>query len=114
MNTKLIYVTAPSLTDAEQIAETVVNEKLAACANFFDGVHSIFEWNGQLCREDEAVLILKATADRVAELTDRIKQLHTYDCPCIVVLPIEGGNPEFLNWVEASTRSHNPEVSTSH
>ena len=107
MNTKLIYVTAPSLADAEKIAETVVKEKLAACANFFGGVHSIFEWDEQLCREDEAVLILKTTEERVAELTDRIKELHSYDCPCIVALPIDGGNPEFLSWVEASTRPEN-------
>ena len=109
MNAKLIYVTAPSLADAEQIAETVVKEKLAACANFFDGVHSIFEWDEKLCREDEAVLILKTTAERVAKLTDRIKKLHPYDCPCIVSLPIENGNPAFLDWISSSTGRQKPD-----
>ena len=99
MKTKLIYVTAPSHDEAEQIAKTVVTEKLAACANIFDGVTSIFHWEGTLCRENEAVLILKTTEDKTAALTARIKELHSYDCPCIVSLPVEGGNQEFLEWV---------------
>ena len=105
MSVKLIYVTAPSRPEAEQIAETVVTEKLAACANIFNGVTSIFEWEGKLCRENEAVLILKTTEERVEALTERIKQLHSYDCPCIVALPIEGGNPNFLNWVSDAVRA---------
>jgi len=104
MSVKLIYVTAPSLADAEKIASAVVKEKLAACANFFEGVQSIFEWEEKLCREQEAILILKTTGERVADLTERIKELHPYDCPCIVALPIESGNPDFLTWVESSTK----------
>ncbi|MBL7016194.1 MAG: divalent-cation tolerance protein CutA [Kiritimatiellales bacterium] len=104
MSVKLIYVTAPSLEDAERIAEAVVTEKLAACANFFDGVQSIFEWEGKLCREQEAVLLLKTTNDRVAELTGRIQELHAYNCPCIVALPVDGGNPDFLSWVESAIK----------
>jgi len=104
MKTKIIYVTAPSRPEAEQIAETVVTEKLAACANILDGVTSIFEWEGKLCRESEAVLILKTSEERVDALTERIKQLHAYDCPCIVALPIDSGNSEFLHWVVTSTQ----------
>ncbi len=99
MKTKLIYVTAPNFAEAERIAETVVTEQLAACANIFDGVTSIFHWEGNLCRESEAVLILKTTEEQVEELTARIQELHSYDCPCIVALPIESGNPAFLEWV---------------
>lgn len=100
MSVKLIYVTAPSKTEAEQIAEAVIAERLAACANFFDGVTSLFKWEGRLCRENETILILKTTADKVDSLTARIKELHSYDCPCIVALPVESGNFDFLNWVE--------------
>jgi len=102
VKTKLIYVTTPTREEAGKIAETVVTEKLAACANIFDRVTSIFHWNGKLCRENETVLILKTTGKRAEELSARIKQLHSYDCPCIVALPIEGGNPRFLNWVQQS------------
>ena len=105
MSVKLVYVTVPSRTEAEQIAETIVTEKLAACANILEGVTSIFEWEGTLCRENEAVLILKTTEERVKALTERIKQLHSYDCPCIVALPIEGGNSDFLNWVAETVRA---------
>ena len=99
MNTKLIYVTVPSLAEAKQMAEAVVTEHLAACANIFDGITSIFEWEGKLCHENEVVLILKTSADRVDELTARIKALHSYDCPCIIALPVESGNPDFLRWI---------------
>ena len=99
MSVKLIYVTAPSREEAEKIAETVVIERLAACANILDGVTSIFHWEGRLCRENEAILILKTTEKMTAALTARIKELHSYECPCIVVLPIEGGNQAFLEWL---------------
>ncbi len=104
--TRLIYATAPSHEEAGRIAETVVREQLAACANLFDGVTSIFRWDGKLCRESETVLILKTTAERVDELTERIQQLHSYDCPCVVSLPIETGNPDFLRWISTSTESN--------
>lgn len=100
MSVKLIYVTASSKAEAEKIAQAVVSEKLAACANFFDGVTSLFEWEGKLQREQEAVLVLKTPTDKVDALTARIQALHAYDCPCIVALPIENGNPDFLNWVK--------------
>ncbi len=99
MSAKLIYVTSPSREEAERIAEAVVTERLAACANILDGVTSFFHWNGKLCCENEAVLIIKTTANKAVELTKRIKELHSYKCPCIVVLPIEGGNGDFLEWV---------------
>ena len=105
MKTKLIYVTAPNRAEAETIAETVVTERLAACANILDGATSIFHWDGKLCRENEAVLILKTTEEKTGALTARIKELHSYECPCIVVLPIEGGNFSFLNWLRLETLS---------
>jgi periplasmic divalent cation tolerance protein len=104
MKTKLIYVTTASRAEAEKIAEAVVTERLAACANILDGVTSIFHWEGKLCREDEAVLILKTTDEKTAALTARIKELHSYECPCVVVLPIEGGNPAFLEWIQREAR----------
>ena len=100
MKTKLIYVTTASSDEAVRIAEAVVTERLAACANILDGVTSIFHWEGKLCRENEAVLILKTTEEKTDALTARIKELHSYECPCIVVLPIEGGNPAFLEWIK--------------
>ncbi len=104
MKTKLIYVTAPSREEAERITETVVTERLAACANIFDGVISVYHWEGKLCRENETVLILKTREGQLDRLMDRIKELHSYDCPCIVALPIEQGYAPFLKWLEDETR----------
>jgi periplasmic divalent cation tolerance protein len=104
MKPYLIYITAPDRAEAEKIAETVVTEHLAACATVLDGVRSFFHWKGKLCREEETVVILKTIEARSAELTARIKELHSYECPCIAALPIEGGNKEFLDWIEESTR----------
>lgn len=103
MSVKLIYVTAPSRKEAERIAETVVTERLAACANILDGVTSIFHWGGRLCHQNEALLFLKTEEERTEALIARIRQLHSYECPCITVLPIEGGNPAFLQWVKEET-----------
>lgn len=108
MTCKLIYVTVSSPTEAETIAETVVTEQLAACANILSPATSLFYWEGNLCRETETVLILKTTAEQTAHLTARIKTLHTYQCPCIVTLPIEGGNPAFLDWISRACDQPTP------
>jgi len=105
MKTKLIYVTAANADEANRIAETVVTEHLAACANMLDGVTSLFRWDGKLCRENEAVLMLKTTQEQSGALMARIKELHSYECPCVVSLPIENGNPDFLKWIADSVET---------
>jgi periplasmic divalent cation tolerance protein len=104
MSIQFAYVTTGSREEAEMIAEAVVTEKLAACANIVPGIRSVFEWNGKLCREEETVVVLKTVAEKKEELTARICKLHSCDCPCVVFLPIEGGNPGFLRWVAESVR----------
>lgn len=99
MKAKLIYVTAADRAEAETIAETVVTEKLAACANIMDGLTSVFFWDGKLCKEQECLLILKAGEANTETLIRRIIELHSYDCPCVISLPIESGNPAFLQWL---------------
>lgn len=99
----LVYVTAPSVKAAERIGTAVVEEGLAACANVLGGVRSVFRWQGKVQRVREAILIMKTRKSRVAALTRRIKALHTYDVPCVVALPIVGGNDAFLDWVGAET-----------
>ncbi|MFA7257238.1 MAG: divalent-cation tolerance protein CutA, partial [Kiritimatiellales bacterium] len=69
MKTKFVYVTTAGSDEAARIAETVVTERLAACANILDGVTSIFRWDGKLCRENEVVLILKTTEEKTSALT---------------------------------------------
>lgn len=102
MDVKLAYVTVGNREEAERIAEAVVTEKLAACANILSGVRSVFEWQGRICREDETLLLLKTVAEQSEKLVVRIKEMHSYECPCIVFLSLEGGNPDFLDWVRNS------------
>jgi len=96
---QMIYVTAPNRDEALAIAKTVVGERLAACANVLEGVSSIYWWEGAMQEDRESVLILKTRRELVAQLTARIKTLHSYDCPCVIALKIDDGNADYLNWI---------------
>jgi periplasmic divalent cation tolerance protein len=105
MPATLVYVTASSKDEAIKIARIVVEERLAACANVFQPIVSIYWWEGKVQEEGETSFILKTRADLVEALTQRIKALHSYSCPCVVALPIAAGNPAFLSWIENETRT---------
>ena len=100
---RLVYVTCPSLEDAKVIGRAVVTEGLAACANCLAQVTSLYVWNGGLQEDQEAILILKTTITNGPRLQARIRELHPYQVPCIVEIPITGGYPDFLQWVRAQT-----------
>src|SRR5919106_4872515 len=97
------YVTAGSKDEALRIGRALVDERLAACANVLDGMISVYWWQGSLEQADEAVLILKTRAELVEPLTARIRELHSYECPCVVALPIAAGNPDYLDWIAGET-----------
>ncbi len=101
----LVYVTVPTREEALDIGRSVVAERWAACANVIAGMTSIYWWEQSLQEDAETVLILKTRADLVTALTERIKELHSYVCPCVVAVPIEGGNAAFLEWIDQETRS---------
>jgi periplasmic divalent cation tolerance protein len=100
---QLVYVTAPSLAEAESLARLAVEGRLAACANILPAMRSLYWWQGRLETADEAVLLLKTTEALVPALTRALTEAHSYDCPCVVALPIASGNPDFLRWIEAET-----------
>ncbi|MDA0366882.1 MAG: divalent-cation tolerance protein CutA [Proteobacteria bacterium] len=102
---RFVYVTATDRVEAVAIGRALVSERLAACANVIDPVASIYWWEGAVHEGAEAVLVLKSRADLIAPLTERIKALHSYDCPCVVALPIDAGNPAYLDWIVAETSS---------
>ena len=97
------YVTAGSRDEALTIGRAVVEERLAACANVLDGLTSIYWWQALWSRRARAVLILKTRAELVDRLTSRIRELHSYECPCVVALPIDAGNPAYLEWIARET-----------
>ena len=98
----LVYVTAGSKAEAFNIGRVLVAEKLAACVNVIDQMNSIFEWEGEVQQDTEVIMIAKTAESRVPELIEKIKATHSYDCPCIVCLPVSSGNPDFLEWIGRS------------
>ena len=103
MTTRFLYVTVPNADEAKKIGEALVAERLVACANIVGPIASIYWWQGQIQRDSEAVLIAKTRAELVERVIARVKSLHSYTVPCVVSLPIERGNPDFLEWIEAET-----------
>ena len=103
MDAFFVYVTAKDDAEASRIARTVVEERLAACANLLGAIQSVYWWDGKVCEEHEVALVLKTSNARKTELIARIKELHSYDTPCITCLPIADGNPDFLEWLAAET-----------
>ncbi|MFO1036052.1 MAG: divalent-cation tolerance protein CutA [Geminicoccaceae bacterium] len=105
MDAVLLYVTCASQDEATRIGRTVVEEWLAACGNIMPGALSIYRWQGQVCEAGEAILVLKTRTALADTLTRRIRELHSYDCAGITVLPIQGGNPDYLAWIHDSTET---------
>lgn len=100
----LVYITTSSLEEAEKIGKTLVEERLAACVNIIPEIHSFYWWEGKLCRDKEAVLLAKTTWEKKEELIKRVKEIHSYTLPGIIVLPVEGGLKEFLQYLKEETK----------
>ena len=99
----IILCTCPDRTTAERIAETVVSERLAACVNIAPGLTSIYRWEGQIQREAELLLLIKTRQEIYSLLEARIRELHPYQVPEIIALPIQAGSAAYLDWIADST-----------
>ncbi len=99
-----IYVPCRDATQAEHIARQVVEQKLAACGNIFPSMQSIYRWEGAVVSEQEAVLILKTTADKFKAVEAAVKALHSYDTPCIAALNVSDVNDAYYNWLIVSLK----------
>jgi periplasmic divalent cation tolerance protein len=97
-----VYLTARDSTEAKQISRTLVLEKLVACVNYFP-IESIYHWKGVVEESEEIALIAKTRSDLVEKVIQRVKQIHSYEVPCVVSWKIEMGNPDFLEWIQEST-----------
>jgi len=104
MKINFIYMTAGSKDEARKIGKELVAARLAACVNILDNMNSFYRWQGEIQDDAEVVMIAKTTEDRVPALTEKVKALHSYDCPCIVSLPVSGGNQAFLDWIAAEVK----------
>jgi periplasmic divalent cation tolerance protein len=103
MSYVLAYITAADMDEAEKIGKVLVENRLAACVNVFPFMQSMYMWKGSLEKAQESVIIAKTTEKLKDRLVEQVKKSHSYECPCVLFLPVAGGNPEFLRWIEEET-----------
>ena len=102
-----VYMTAGSIEEAKSIGQILVGQNLAACVNILENMTSIYKWGGKLEEDQEVVMIAKTRKTLIPKLIETVKSHHSYDIPCILELPIQGGNPDFLSWIITETEQTN-------
>jgi periplasmic divalent cation tolerance protein len=100
----LAISTFPDVETANRIAEALVTENLAACANLFPGVHSIYRWKEKIETAGEIMVFFKTTQDRFAAFSEKLRSLHPYDVPELICIKIDSGSPDYLRWVADNCR----------
>lgn len=99
----IIYSTVGSIEDARRIAHTLVEEQLVACVNIIPKIESVYRWGGKIEEDKESVLIAKTIDKNVKKTIKRIKTLHSYELPDIIVIPIIGGHIDYLDYIAKET-----------
>ena len=99
----LVYTTFPSIVEAERAGRSLVERRLCACVNIFPGMISHYWWQGAVERGEEVVMIIKTRASLAESVGTAVKEMHSYETPAIMVIPIESLDPGYLNWILAET-----------
>lgn len=99
----VIYSTIGDIKDARRIAQTLVEEQLVACVNIIPNIESIYRWKGKIENDEECIFIAKTVDKNVKKTIARIKSLHPYELPDIIVIPIIGGLIEYLDYISNET-----------
>ncbi len=97
----IVFMTAPNKQEAVKIVRTLLEERLIACANILDSVHSLFRWKGKIEEEKEVLVLMKSQKSLFKKLSKRVTELHSYDVPEILALPIVEGSQSYLDWMKA-------------
>jgi periplasmic divalent cation tolerance protein len=100
----LVYTTWPSLAEAEQAGRVLVERRLCACVNILPGMVSYYWWQDAIERGEEVVMIIKTRAALAEDVRGAVKDLHAYTVPAVLVVPVEGGDPDYLAWILDETR----------
>lgn len=101
----IIYTTCVDEAEARHIATTLLDEKLIACGNLLPGMISLYEWEGQRSEGREIVLLLKTRADLFEAVRQRVLQLHSYDCPCVMAIPVSDVDSAYGQWLLNGTKA---------
>jgi periplasmic divalent cation tolerance protein len=99
----IVYITAPNKKEAVKIGKELVKNKLAACVNVYDGVVSIYKWEGKQSEDTEAVLFAKTKKKLFPKIKDFVRSIHSYECPCIVSIPLAEADGPFADWIRKNT-----------
>jgi periplasmic divalent cation tolerance protein len=97
----VIYITAGNLEEARRIGKKLIEERLAACVNIFP-ISSIYRWKDDIEESNEFGMIVKTKTEKVKDIEKRVKQLHSYEVPCVIEFKIGEGSAEYLKWIEES------------
>ena len=98
----VILVTAGSEEEAHRIASLLIDKKKAACVNIIPGAYSLFRWKGKIDSARESLVLIKTRASLLSGIISLVKEIHSYEVPEIVALPIIGGSEEYLNWLDGA------------
>ena len=96
---RVVFVTVPDVDKGCAMARRVVGEKLAACCNVIPGLTSVYRWDGELQEDSEALLVFKTTEAALSALERRVMELHPYEVPEFLALPVTDGHGPYLRWV---------------
>lgn len=100
----VIFSTTANKKEADHISGELIKNRLAACVNIIENVHSLFWWQGKIDSAKEALLVIKTRKTLANRVIKKIKSLHSYEVPEIIALPIVSGNKKYLEWIGESTR----------
>lgn len=103
---RIVYITTENREEARKIGSALVEKKLVACVNIIDGMESMYRWKGKVESDNECILIAKTTKAHVDELTNVVKEVHSYEVPCIITYKIseDEGNPDYIDWLHQSVK----------
>ena len=95
----VVLVTASGEEEAERIAKRLLEDRTAACVNIINGVTSLFMWQGRQEEEQESLMVIKSSTPLLSQLIESVKQMHSYEVPEVIALPVIGGNEDYLAWI---------------
>lgn len=96
----VIFITASSEEEAKSIGDNLVEERLAACVNIVSGLRSLFVWKGEVCDEEEVFLMVKSRRKLIEKIVARVREIHSYEVPEVIALPVVGGSEDYFQWME--------------
>jgi len=99
----VVYITVPSKEAGQQIATVLLASRLAACVNIIPNITSIYHWQGAINQDDELLLIAKTRAELFETLATKVKEVHPYEVPEVIAMPIVAGTKEYLAWIDTET-----------